>query len=108
MYGVLRRGAVTKRCGRRIFGVPTTDLREKGDGRGIQYGGRKRALPAGGRGVAGAACGVPAGAVLVPVAVPGRPVRARRRGADRAGTGGLAAVPEPGARVPPGPRHGLP
>jgi hypothetical protein len=34
----LRRVAVTNECGRRIFEGPTTDLPEKGDGRGIQYG----------------------------------------------------------------------
>jgi hypothetical protein len=37
IFGVLRRVAVTRGCGRRIFGGLTKDLPEKGDGRGIRY-----------------------------------------------------------------------
>ena len=55
MFGLLRRVAVTKGCGRRIFGGLTKDLPEKGDGRGIQYGAWWSVMSRGRAGVAGAA-----------------------------------------------------
>src|SRR6266704_1518909 len=89
---------------------PTKDLPEKGDDRGFQYGDWPAVVSgesAGGREGPGCAGGVPAGDVLVPVAAPGRAVRAGGRGADR-GNGAVAAVFKPGAGVPPRPRHDLP
>ena len=74
-------------------------FQRKDSGRVSQYEGRGAAVPGGlarGRGCAGRAGEVPAGVLRVPVATPGRAVRAGGGGADRAG-GGDAAVPEPGA-----------
>src|SRR5215469_3044286 len=105
MFEVLRRVAVTSRCGRRIFGGLTKDLPEKGDGRGIQYVAWWSVMSWGRAGVAGV---VPAPAARVPVAAWRFTVRAGGRGADRVRAGGVAAVPEPGAGVPAGARHGLP